>query len=406
MVKPGSVIGGVILIMGSCIGAGMFALPILTGISGFMPSFGMFLIAWLFMTTTALLLIEVNSWFDGPVNLISMVKHTLGPVGKTICWFLYLFLLYSLLVAYMSAIGKHTAAFSLRVLSLSIPDWAGTLFFVILFGWIVYWGTRSVDLMNRWLMVGQIIAFISLVGLCMQHIQPKLLEYTSPKYSVLALPVLIVSFGFHNVIPSLTDYMKGDIKRVRQAIIIGSLFTLGIYMIWEVITLGVLPMGGSLGIMASYLNDTDASQALYNFLGSSYVGSFAQALAFFAILTSFLAQTLSMVHFLRDGFKFKSKHLKGVGVCVIALFPPFVFSTLYPQLFFQALSFAGGGCAVVLFGIMPVLMMWKGLYRRKMDKSHLVVGGKPVLLLILSFASFIFFYQLTTMFGFSLFPCP
>lgn len=406
MIKSGSVIGGMFLITGSCIGAGMLALPILTGVAGFMPSVGMFLVAWLFMTTTALLLIEVNSWFDGPVNLISMVKHTLGPVGKIICWFLYLFLFYALLVAYMSASGNNTAAFSLHVLSLNLPDWAGTLFFVILFGWVVYLGTRPVDLMNRWLMVGKIVAFTCLVVLGMQYIHPKLLEYTNPKYAIFALPVLIISFGFHNIIPCLNDYMKGDIKRVRRAIVMGSLFTLAIYIVWEIIALGVLPIGGSRGIMASYLSDTDAAQALRNFLGSSYVGYFAQTLAFFAILTSFLAQTLSIVHFLRDGFKLKSKHRESVGLCIIALLPPLVFSIAYPQLFFQALNFAGGICAVVLFGIMPALMVWKGRYHKKMDKPHLVVGGKPVLLLILCFAAFIFFYQLTTMFGLSIFPHP
>ncbi len=384
----------------------MLALPILTGIAGFFPSFVMFFLAWLFMTTTALLLIEVNSWFDGPVNLISMVKHTLGPIGKIICWFLYLFLFYALLVAYMSLSGNHTASFSSHAFALSLPDWAGTLFFVILFGWVVYLGTKPVDLLNRGLMVGKIIAYVCLVVLGMQYIHPKLLEYAEPKYAVLALPVLIISFGFHNMIPSLTEYMNGDIKRVKKAIILGSVFTFFIYIIWVVITLGVLPVRGSRGILASYINDIDAAQALMKFLGSSYVGYFAQTLAFFAILTSFLAQTLSIVHFLRDGFKLPRKEREHIGLCVLALLPPLVFSVAYPQIFFKALNFAGGICAVVLFGILPALMVWKGRYVKKMEKPKLVIGGKPVLVLILLFASFIFFYQLTSMFGFSIFPHP
>ena len=40
--KSGSVLGGMLLIAGSCIGAGMLGLPILTGLSGLMPSLFMF----------------------------------------------------------------------------------------------------------------------------------------------------------------------------------------------------------------------------------------------------------------------------------------------------------------------------------------------------------------------------
>jgi tyrosine-specific transport protein len=42
MNKPGSIFGGVLLIAGSCIGAGMLGLPIITGIAGFFPSLLMF----------------------------------------------------------------------------------------------------------------------------------------------------------------------------------------------------------------------------------------------------------------------------------------------------------------------------------------------------------------------------
>ncbi|NGX44712.1 MAG: hypothetical protein K1060chlam3_00887, partial [Candidatus Anoxychlamydiales bacterium] len=36
--QPGSVLGGMLLIAGSCIGAGMLGLPVLLGLTGFFPS--------------------------------------------------------------------------------------------------------------------------------------------------------------------------------------------------------------------------------------------------------------------------------------------------------------------------------------------------------------------------------
>ncbi len=395
-----------LLIAGSCIGAGMLALPILTGMAGFFPSFVMFFIAWIFMTTTGLLLVEVNGWFEHPVNFISMVGHTLGMVGRVLCWLLYLFLFYALLVAYMVGSGNHVSNLLMHLIQWNIPDWIGTIFFVILFGWVVYLGTYPVDLLNRGLMIGKILAYLLLIILGLKYITPKLLLYTDIKYSLFALPILLISFGFQNMIPSLSVYLGGDTRRIRMAIIGGSLFTFCIYLFWQLIALGILPVSGKEGIISSFHNDIDAAQSIRNYLKAGWVGSSAQILAFFAILTSFLAQSLALVHFLRDGLKINRKKREHVSLCALALLPPLVFSILFPQIFFQALNFAGGICAVILFGVFPAMMVWIGRYRKNIRSENPVRGGKPLLICIFVFGCFIFFYQLTNMLGLTLFPHP
>ncbi len=401
--KVGSVFGGTLLITGSCIGAGMLGLPILTGIPGFFPSSAMFIIAWLFMLTTAILMVEILGWFDKPVNLISMVEHTLGSVGKTLCWFLYLFLFYALLVAYMSASGNHVSLFIESNFHLPLPNWAGSLFFVIVFGWMVYLGTKPVDHLNRYLMYGKILSFILLIVLGIQYIVPRFLLRFQPKYALFTFPILIISFGFHNMVPVLMKYMGGDRKRVRKSIYAGSFLTVFIYIIWEIVTLGVLPYGD---IFHSYKIDVDAAQALRTYLGSSFIGYSAQSLAFFAILTSFLAQALSLTNFLSDGFKIKYKERENIWMCLLALLPPLAFSILFPDFFFQALNFAGGICAVVLFGIFPALMTWIGRYQKRKLLPDRVPGGRPLLILIFLIACFIFFDQFTTMLNFNFLPKP
>lgn len=397
--RRGSIFGGILLIGGSCIGAGMLALPILTGLGGFFPSLLMFLCAWGFMTTTALLLIEVNGWFSKQVNIVSMAAHSLGYIGKVCAWILYLFLFYALLVAYVAGSGSLAATFFKYLLSWQIPAWAGSLFFVVLFGYVVLMGTRTVDLWNRFLMGLKVTAFIGLISLGLKHVDSELLLRSQPKSAVFALPILVISFGFHNMIPSLTAYMKGDLKRVRTTIIGGSLFALVIYLIWQFLVLGIVPLEGPHGIFSSLQNDHEASQAVAGILGSSWVSNFAQALAFFAILTSFLAQSLSLVHFLADGFRINYKKQENPWLCLIALAPPLIFSVIYPKLFYSALNFAGGICAVILFGILPASMIWIGRYRKKIESSYQVWGGRPLLIGIYLFAVFILFFQLSTMFN-------
>lgn len=386
----GSVLGCMLLIAGSCIGAGMLGLPIVTGLAGFFPSLLMFFLAWLFMTSTALLLVEANGWFSHQVNLLTMVNHALGKWGKGLCWITYLFLFYAILVAYISGIGSLCETF------FKIPAWVGSVIFVVLFGWIIFLGTRKVDLFNRGLMFFKIGFFVLLVIIGARYIYPDYLLRTDAIQAPSALPLLVIAFGFHNMIPSLTAYLKGDLKRVRITIIGGSLMAFVIYLIWEVLVLGVVPLGG---IMEALKLDHEASQAIAAVIQSKWVNLFAQGMAFFALLTSFLAQGLSLVHFLADGLKMKihEKAQENFGLCTLALLPPLVLSLIYPQLFFKALNFAGGICAVILFGLLPVAMIWRGRYRLLTPGVHQVGGGKVTLVLIFCFALFIFSMQLSKM---------
>lgn len=378
----------------------MLGLPILTGLAGFVPSFILFVIAWLFMVTTALLIVEGMGSFKKSTNMLSMVREILGPTWGPLCALLYLFLFYALLVAYMSISGNHTTLFFHNVFALALPNWVGTLFFVILFGWIVYLGTKAVDHVNRYLMVGKILFYILLIAFGIYYMTPKLLVHWQTKYALFTFPILIVSFGFHNMIPILMEYMGGDRRRVRTTIYAGSIFAFAIYLFWELIALGILPINS---IIESYGKGIDAAQSICLYVGSSWIGYLAQSFAFFAILTSFLAQTLSLSHFLHDGFKVSKNRKGNLWICIVALAPPLLFTIAFPEIFFQAINFAGGICAIVLFGIFPASMAWVGRYQKQILLPDRVPGGKLTLILIFLIALLIFFHQIVIMFHLPIF---
>jgi tyrosine-specific transport protein len=66
-------------------------------------------------------------------------------------------------------------------------------------------------------------------------------------------------------------------------------------------------------------------------------------------------------------------------------------------LFFKALNFAGGICAVILFGILPALMVWIGRYKKANSGAYKMPGGKPALVFIMAFAISILFIQISAM---------
>ncbi len=402
--KDGSVLGGILLIAGSCIGAGMLALPVITGVAGFIPSLVMLFLAWIFMTATGLLLLEANLTLGHSLSLISIAEKTLGKPGKFLCWLLFIFLFYSLSIAYIAASGLILQTILADLFNIFFPAWIGSLCFTLIFGIVIYIGTRQVDYLNRLLMVGLIVAYCLLVILGSRHIQLSYLAIKYWKYSFAALPVLVISFGFHNMIPSLAMYFKGDVARLRKTVVIGSFIPLLIYLVWEVVMLGIIPIQGREGLLNALDQGEVATGALRAVVGVSWINTIAQAFALFAIITSFLAQSLSLVDFLADGLKMKKVGLSRVTLILLTLVPPFAFAFAYPKIFIKALNYAGGFSAVILFGVMPVLMVWILRYKRKVATPKMLPFGRLLLICIAAFGCAVFALEAAQELGLGLTP--
>lgn len=402
--REGSVLGGVLLIAGSCIGAGMLALPVITGVGGFFPSVVMFVFAWLFMSVTALLLLEANLTLGYQLSLISIAERTLGKGGKIACWILFLFLFYSLSVAYIAASGSILQTIIIDLGGKEFPAWVGSILFTAIFGYVIYIGTRFVDYLNRLLMVGLIISYCALVFLGSFYMKPNYLAVYHWKYSFAAIPVLIISFGFHNMIPSLAHYFKGDLKRLRRTVFMGSLLPLLIYLVWEAVMLGIIPLYGREGLLHALDQGQAATYALRAAVGKSWVNTVGHAFALFAIITSFLAQSLSLVDFLADGLRISKIKGGRILLILLTLVPPFCLAFLYPGIFIKALNVAGGFSAVILFGVFPAWMIWILRYRRQATVVPVLPTGRLLLLGIFLCAIGIFLLEVAQELGLSLLP--
>ncbi|HEY4831710.1 MAG TPA: aromatic amino acid transport family protein, partial [Waddliaceae bacterium] len=133
---------------------------------------------------------------------------------------------------------------------------------------------------------------------------------------------------------------------------------------------------------------------LYHAVGSSWIVEVAQYFAFFTIVTSFLAVALSFVDFLADGLNIKKKSLGKIGLCLLSLAPPFIFSLIYPGIFLTALNYAGAFGAVILFGILPAAMVWSNRYVKKVKHEPLLPGGKGILGLIILISTVVILLQI------------
>lgn len=392
--RQGSVIGTILLIGGSCIGAGMLGLPLSSAMTGFWPSTLMFVLTCLFMVSTGVLLLETTLFFKGEVNLITMADVTLGKGAKRTVFALFIFLFYSLIVAYSAGSGALFADFCEQIFGVRPGEWIGGALFNLLFGLLVFIGTGAVDRVNRLFMGGLIISYLALIYLGIEFVDPDKLNVANWSNALWTLPVMVISFGYHNLVPSLSRYLGHDAKRITFCIYIGCLVPLGAYLLWDYLILGIIPLerfkeaadGGRM-----------VTHSLREAVGSASVVKFAEYFAFFAIVTSFIGVALSFVDFLSDAFQVKTKPSSRFLITLLALVPPYIFSLIYPKIFLMALDAAGGFGAVILFGVIPALMAWSGRYRKMLWNKPLLPFGRLGLLFVMLFSAVVFFVELISL---------
>ncbi|MDA8561973.1 tryptophan/tyrosine permease [Gammaproteobacteria bacterium] len=383
--------GGILLIVGTSIGGGMLALPMATAEIGFIFASLMLIAVWAIMTISAFFVLEVNLWFPTRNNMITMAKATLGRWGEVAAWLSYLLLLYALLTAYVSggaALFDEISSWFKIHFSLAVDS----ILFVIVFGFIVYKGIKPVDYFNRFLMILKLGALFLIIFMAIPYIKIDFLISGNPVWLTSVVTVMMTSFGFATIVPSLRSYFNDDIKKLRTAILVGSLIPLVCYILWEFAILGSVPRVGEHGLLQIIQHGgsaTDLSQVLSVYLKKPSITALVHLFTVICVLTAFLGVSLCLVDFLSDGLKINKETKKGWLVYFLTFIPPLAIVLFKPNIFIKAFDYAGI-CALILIVLLPAMMVWRGRYVKKFSSNrYQVIGGKSVLILIFIFSFFI-----------------
>lgn len=390
----GSFVGSILLIAGCCIGAGMISLPAITAAYGFIPSLIAILFSWAFMISSGMLLLEVILAFPEKTNLLTISHSILGKTGRNACGGLFLFLFFSLLIAYMSGTGILVVDFFSGLFHRSLPPVIGNVFCAVFLLFILLGGTVTIDKINRFFIFGMVISYVMLVVFGAKHIQIENLNRMDlGKEIAFSIPALLISFGYQNLLPSITSYLGKNRKKIQLAIILGCSIPLVTYLVWEMIILGMLN-NESILLLKSGGEEEFIINFLQRTLSSSYVVIFIKLFSLFALLTSLLAVGLSCMDFLKDKRETFQFFRNEAFLSATVVLPPFIFSVLLPNLFLTGLGLAGGFGAVILFGLFPALMAGKMRKNPTNVIDPILPGGKFSLILIIVFSSMIFLFEL------------
>ena len=376
------IFGGTLLIVGTSIGAGMLALPIVTSAGGYLHSLWLFFGVWVITVFAAFILLEVNLWHPEKSNLISMARDTLGVPGQIITWLIYLLLLYSLLSAYIAG-GSDLLHGIFLAFRIHTAGWVDSVLFTVILGSIVYKDILVVDWTNRGLMTIKMVSYVLLIVLIMPHV--KITDLETGHFWLLSSAVMVVvtSFGYSIIIPSLRTYFNSNVNALRITIALGSLVSLACYLAWDFVVQGSIMGMGSGGLIHMAVSGhatSDLTSALSSQLNSEAISRAAHIFTSVCITTSFLGVSLCLTDFLSDGMGVRKVGAGRWLVMLVAFAPPLIVVLLYPAAFIIGLRYAGLFCVVLLL-LIPALMAWSGRYIKKIASGYQVFGGRLLLFL-------------------------
>ncbi len=375
-------VGGILLIVGTSIGGGMLALPVANAAAGFWASSLFLVMCWALMTLGAFFILEVNLYLPPGKHMVSMAHETLGVPGLMVTWFSYLFLLYTLISAYISG-GTDVLDGLLQHLDIHAPEWLLATLFTLGLGIVVYQGIRQVDLVNRGLMFAKLGVYVLLVVFIFPHIDYRYFQQGETRQIVGSLMILMTSFGYAIIVPNLRDYFNDDIKTLKKVLFIGSLIPLLCYFAWDAVIIGTLPSQGSGGLIELMHSDHTTSMLAANLsdtLQKKMISSFFNFFTSICMLTAFLGVSLCLLSFLGDGFNMAQKGRQGIGLFFMTFIPPLMIVLYYPGAYIHALSYAGYFCVILLL-FLPALMSYVG--RKHATTVYEVPGGKLCQILVM-----------------------
>ena len=408
--QPGSVLGNTALIVGTTIGAGIVGLPAVTLPSGIIPSTILLITVWLYTLTSGLLIAELTlnvMRFEGisHIGLLAIIEKILGKPGARIAGIAYVFNHYALLVAYMTEGGKILTTTVDKVWELEhiSPQWVGTVSFFLVFGSLMYWGKdRLIERINGIFIIILLITFLGLLILGGMQFQNSQLLVQNWQSIGNAIAIIYVAMFFHSIIPLVVTQLEGDIHKIRQSMIIGSLIPLFMFLAWNAVILGCMTPDI---LSHNFANESvfDPLQILRTGQSGEWFAVLLSIFSEFAIVTSFIGITYGLADFFQDISIITKSEISRLPLYSLVLLPPLSLGTFNPNLFFHALEYTGAFSVSILGGIMPALMSWKQSQTPEFTNGNyqtLVPGGKITLIFIMVGALFLICRQILVIYQF------
>lgn len=346
-----------LLIVGNLIGAGILGIPILAGIAGFWPSLIFMIISCVAMTYSALILAKRScEEKDALFNYPSLYARTLGRLGKHVATITNALVLYGLLTAYIAG-GSIILA---QLFGQENPSTWLILTFFSAMTIMTLSGMRFMEKCNALFIFVLWAAFIVMIIFGTQQASLVNLKHMDLAFLLLAVPMIVTGFHFHNLIPSIATHVNYDKKTLYSAIIIGMSLGLVMNLTWLFVGTAVIPLFGPDSLIHSYLNGIPASVPMNNIIHSHTFIIASMIFSLLAILTSYVANAMGLLGFTYD-LSVNFLNIKNRWFYIVLTFiPPLLIAFSFEHIFLKAIAIVGGIGIITLFGVLPAIIDYQG----------------------------------------------
>ncbi len=294
----------ILALVGTTIGAGMFALPYVIAKVG-LPLGLAYLLGLGFLTLIINLAYgEIILRTKGDHQFPGYVQKYLGPKAKLLASFLLVLSLYGPMLAYLVKIGEFLALLFPK----SITPQSGTLVFFTLAAWTIFFGLKTISVVESYLTVGLIFLIALLGAVSLPKIE--LLNWiANPSFAEFFLPYGVVLFALTGtaIIPEMEELLRNEPKKLRQSIVVGTFIPVLVYAIF---------VGAVVGVSGTLTSD-DAIRGLVGNL-PSWIISLGAFIGVLAMATPFLTIGYVLKEFFYRDFKI-NPHFSWALACLIPL---------------------------------------------------------------------------------------
>ncbi len=350
-------------LMGTIIGAGILGIPYVIAKAGFLYGFILILLF-------GIAYVYLNLFF-GEIVLRTKKQHQLpgyaekyfGKTGKRITAVAMILGVYGALTAYLIGVGEA---------SFAIFKWGSPLVYTLLFfvvcTIIVLGGIKAMGKAELFLIPLLVVVVLMIGIISFNHLEYGSLPLFDIHYFFLPYGVLVFAYMGIAAIPEMREVLDKDTKKMKRAIIIGSLIPLLLYALFAAIIIGVVGLD-HFDLLKP--NERIATIAL-TIYSNHFLGVLATILAILAMFTSFLTNAMALKEVYHYDFK-----LSSITSFFLTLLIPLLIAVFGIASFLTILGVTGavsGG----LQGILLILMYWKA--RLLGDrKPEYVMGRQRVL---------------------------
>ncbi len=326
--------------VGMLIGAGILAMPYVIYQAGFWTGMLVLFFIGFSVLLMHLYIGEIVLRTKGKHQLVGYVEKYLGKKAKYILTFSLFFMLNGGLAAYILGGGAALKAL------LGGNEFFWSLIFFSVLAVIVFFDLKAVSGSEVLIGSAMIITIALICVLSVPSMDVNNLKGFNLSKFFIPYGVIFFSIVGGGAVPQIRAELKNNKKKLKKAVILGTLIPLGIYALFSLVVIAVV--GQSFDML-----DQGVATVALGFVLGSYMNWFVNLFAVFSIATSFLSMVLIMKWVYQYDYKLNKKIAWGVS-CIIPLIIVLLNWTTFVRIL-GLIGAVGGGVE----GIMIILMHYK-----------------------------------------------